>query len=265
MESWYNSSEKPLSSSGWLLDHHIAKTYERTKFAKKVNESYPKSILDLGCGPGLWFEILNQVCDPDVKFHGADIDRESLKQFAIKAKTWDRRVETYEVNLEYDISALPKVDVILAFNVFSYLNNPSEFLEKLKNNLLPGGKIFIRQYDGSLLRIGPMSQELRSKIDNSLLSSLMSSGQFQHYNLDSVYQIIQASSYTEKKLDFELYKRSTPYPKEFVSYYNNTLEWSKKYLSPRMKSQLSDWIKKHNLENGASSYFFEVDLVATMS
>jgi len=262
----YNESGRPLSSLSWLKAHHDAKLPEREKYAKKIIKNGSQRIVDLGCGPGFWFDLLNKIASPNCEFMGFDSDLKLIQFAESKTKNWSRLTKFFNFDITEKIEDLPDSDVYLLFNIFPYLHSPKKVLNVLKEKLRPNGLIFVRQYDGSAIRVGPMEQPQRFKFDVSLYNAIGKSKELYHYDLDRIYQIIEASEFKNKNIDFELFQRKCPFPKEFIQYFKNTIEWQLNYLSEDAAVELEHWHKKYILEtNMNSSYFFEVDLTATLS
>lgn len=262
MSKWDNETGKTLSSIEWLKIHHNAKLNERVKFMNSIIDNKIKSIIDLGCGPGLWLEILNNIVTSDCKLIGVDTDQDTLDIAKYTAEKWNRQIIFINCDIENEIDKLPKVDLILAFNIFPYLNEPDDFLEKLRHKLNPNGKIIIRQYDGGTMRFGPMDEPLRHLIDESLYSSIGASNNFHHYDLDRVTRIINSSKFTSKKTSFELFQKTSPYSSEFQKYIEETIQWTFLHISDYANEKLTSWYNTQFVEN---SYFFEVDLVSILS
>jgi len=266
MNSWRNHTQKPLSSNEWLYDHHKAKLSERRSFAQTIIKQTPNKIIDLGCGIGLWFDLLNDLLPTECEFIGLDVDENSIKTAKQLSSSWKRKCSFICCDFIKNPQLIPSGDLILIFNMFPYIKNKQFFIENIQAKILHGGKAVIRQYDGASIRFGPMDTKMRLSIDTSLHTSVSGSEQFQHYDLDNVYQIIMASKFHSKKVDFEIFKRNSPFPEEFIPYYKNTLTWTIRHLNDKSSKELQDWCDKNvdNLPNNAS-YFYEVDLVAVLS
>lgn len=267
MSGWHNETGRPLASDAWLEAHHQAKLPERKAFVELIKKRIPTCVVDLGCGPGLWLELLANTLSPNCELVGIDSDEASLDAARMRARNWDQASRFEALNFESQSNELPEADVFLAFNVFSYVKNPAELLATIKSKLRPGGCLIVRQYDGALLRMGPMSDKDRQLIDTSLMSSIVGSGQFKHYDLDRVFSSIVLSGFENKAIDFEVFRRVAPYPPEFQNYFLNTVEWTRKHISDTAKDRLDAWVK--TLGNGVGgmspAYFMEVDLVAWLS
>lgn len=267
MSSWRNESGRPLASDAWLLAHHQAKLEERRAFAQRILERHPRRIVDLGCGTGLWLDLLAANAPAQCELIGLDTDDAALDIALTRAQTWPQSHRFDRLDLETQTDQLPLADVFLAFNVFPYVSQPKALLRQLKEKLNAGGCVVVRQYDGALLRMGPMDDEDRSLIDTSLKMSMLGSQQFKHYDLDRVYASIAESAYTNQMFDFEVFKRTAPYPADFRDYLANTIEWTRQYLSDDARERLDRWIEEKKVlsESSNPSYFVEVDMIAWLS
>lgn len=266
MSNWYNESGRPLSAISWLEAHHEAKFVERTEFAKRVINKSPKRIIDLGCGPGIWLELFSQHAQSGCELFGIDVDEGSIAHAINRSRTWAQETSFQCINIDTNPEEIPEADVYLAFNIFPYIKNISRLMDTLKRKLRPDGVVVIRQYDGSLLRIGPMSPKDRALIDTSLQSSVLGSSQFMHYDLDRVFEAISDSCFEYKEVEFEVFKRVAPYPDDFLSYFINTIDWTLDHISEDAGEKLLNWytrIKQNKFST--PSYFSEVDLVAWLS
>jgi SAM-dependent methyltransferase len=266
MSDWYNECGRPLSSDSWLEAHHRAKLPERTNFAKRIAERAPRRVVDLGCGPGLWLDLCAGLLDKDCELFGFDSDERALETARERARGWVQSSEFKTLDVEARSDAIPEADVFLAFNVFPYVSDPVRLLENIRSKLRPGGCLIVRQYDGALLRVGPLSDQDRRLIDTSLMASVKGSGQFKHYDLDRVFHTIASSSYPSKSIDFEIFRRVAPYPTEFRRYFINTMQWTREYLGDEARDRLDRWLEVRGKDTTRfPSYFLEVDLVAWLS
>jgi SAM-dependent methyltransferase len=267
MSHWHNECGRPLSSDSWLEAHHQAKLPERKNFVKLIAERAPRRVVDLGCGPGLWLELCADVLKKDCEIFGFDSDERALETARERARDWAQSSRFETLDVEARSNEMPEADVFLAFNVFPYVSDPMSLLENIRSKLRPGGCLIVRQYDGALLRMGPMSDQDRKLIDESLMDSVIGSGQFKHYDLDRVFHTIASSSYPSKSIDFEVFQRVAPYPPEFRNYFFNTMQWTRKYLSDEARDRLDRWLEVRAKDASTSppSYFMEVDLVAWLS
>jgi len=264
MNNWYNKHGKPLSSFSWLNAHFFAKQIEREKFVKQFSKIKPLKIVDIGCGPGLWLDTYNKFIDNDCDFVGIDIDNNVINEAINKSKDWKRKSNFIISDVENEPNIIPKADLFILYNTLSYIKHPDIFINHLKNKLLKNGKISIRQFDGSLIRFGPMPNKIRMIIDNSLKNSVLNSSQFSYYDMDRIFEILQKSNFKTKNISFELFYRSSPFPDSFLEYYKNTVEWTICHISENAANELKMWYDDY-IKNINSSYFISVDLIALLS
>lgn len=261
--SRYNASGRPLSGEAWLAAHHRAKLRERSAFARRLAALSPTRIIDLGCATGLWLELLNDLVHPACSFVGVDSDSDAVSVARERAAGWSRRREFVVGDIEFDDFDMEPGDLVLAFNVFPYVVDPRRFLDRLVRLTTADGAVAVRQYDGSLLRMGPMESGTRVLIDASLRSSVEPSDQFKHYDLDRVLAAVRGSAFERVELEFELFERFMPFPDDFLEYFEGTLDWMESLVSDTAREELKRW-RSQQAEAGAG-YFVEVDLVALLS
>ena len=262
MNTQEDSTGRPLADAKWLENHHLAKLNERTAFVKRISEYNPKKIVDLGCATGLWLDLLNDFVSNECEFIGIDSDPESLSIALERSKSWNRKSSFLNLDLEKDVEQIPSADIILAFNIFPYIQNLNEFINIIHSKN-PKGTLAIRQYDGASIRFGPMATSNRQKFESDLRIATENSKKFSHYDMDRTFNAIYKSNYSSKSIEFELFERKSPFPKEFVPYYNGTLEWTIQHISDSSAEYLKKWIEDDTLLH--CRYFFEVDLVAILS
>lgn len=261
MQTQRNESGLPLSGSEWLATHHRAKIEARRAFASTLAALAPKRVVDLGCASGLWLELLDEVLPEDCEFIGVDCDAAILEEARQRSLAWKRRARFELLDLNDPNIEIPVGDLSLLFNVCGFIEDLPAFLDRLHSSNADD-RLAIRQYDGAMLRFGPMPGEARVAIESSLRAAVSSSDQLRHYDLDRVANSVGGSRFTEHRAWFELFERFTPYPAEFVPYLNGTLDWTQALVSDNAKSSLADW-RRSCLDQW--SYFVEVDYVALLS
>ncbi len=97
---WSNETGKPLSSFNWLSAHHRAKLPERTTFAQVLSQLKPDSIVDLGCGAGLWLSLLDKCMPSTCDFIGIDVDECALEIAQEQASSWQRNTTFLKLDFE---------------------------------------------------------------------------------------------------------------------------------------------------------------------
>lgn len=266
MVSWRNDSGKPLSSLSWLEAHHAAKLVERTEFVKAILSRKPRRIVDLGCGPGIWLDLISHHADLSCELYGIDADKNALLLAHERSARWPQKKHFEYMDLDTQARDLPEADVYLAFNIFPYVKRIDKLLETVRGKLTTGGVLVVRQYDGALLRLGPMDQRKRFMIDSALQASVLGSTQFRHYDMDRVFETINDSSFKSKTIEFDTFQRVAPYPREFVDYFYNSVQWISDLVSEEAQEGLVHWLER--VQSGgsrASSYCVETEMVAWLS
>lgn len=257
MPVWRNSTGSALSSSDWLDAHHRAKLPERTSFARRIAEYRPQKLVDLGCATGLWLDLIDKFLPNECELIGIDSDREALALARERSGSWRHTSDFRLCDLASEPERIPTdADVILAFNVLSYLPNMTAVLERL-HTARKGTRLIVRQYDGGTIRLGPLSSDDRFVIDSSLQASLGSSSKFSYYAMDQTYKALMESHLKVQKMEFELTERHAPFPSEFLDYFDWTIAWMMDHLSDDGRDRLNRMLR-------GPLYFAEIDLVAVL-
>ncbi|WP_419856070.1 class I SAM-dependent methyltransferase [Candidatus Poriferisodalis sp.] len=263
--AWRNSTGRPLSDPHWLKVHHLAKEQERAAFARRLAAYRPKRVVDLGCGAGDWLSSLNKVLPEDCELVGVDSDKDSLARVHERSLKWNRQTRTVHCDFVAQLDCIPDADLILLFNMASFVAGPLELLSSIRHQS-PSALLAIRQYDGATIRYGPMAESQRSSLENALRASLMASGQFDHYSMDRTLRAIHESPFANKSVEFELYWRLAPFSDAEAEYYELSLDWLHDHISEDLQRELTLWRQREAAISGNSpAYMCEVELVALMS
>jgi 2-polyprenyl-3-methyl-5-hydroxy-6-metoxy-1,4-benzoquinol methylase len=143
----YNTEMSPQENVGCshspLVQGFADKTHAVLKQKIKENFSDKKTVMDMGCGTGLYLKDFPE----EFSLTGIDLNAEFLKV----AEEIVPRIKTIHGNyLHIDINE--KYDVIISIGVLMYIEPSSlkKMIKKLFDNLNVGGKIFF-QYSHALL------------------------------------------------------------------------------------------------------------------
>ena len=264
---WTNNSGSPLANNDWLEIHHAAKLNERQLFVESHLSDKIQTIVDLGCGTGLWLDCYNSIAPNNISFIGVDYDKDSITKAMNRSKHWERNVSFFQgdvINNNFDI---PSAELYLLYNILSYIPEYDvlDLLTRIIKVKPNKAKIVIRQYDGAAIRFGPMSTEDRIEIDTSLHSSVAYSKHFNHYGMDNIFEVINNLNCLTKHITFELYEKKSPYSPNTMKYIKNMLHWTQNYLSDSSAEKLVMWKEKYLKDQAPPSYFTEVDMIATLS
>lgn len=255
-------NDLPPAGGKWLEAHHRAKLPERRAFCQRLAALQPSRVLDVGCGTGLWLDLLNELLPPDCEFIGLDYSEASIAEASQRAETWSRQASFKRVDLNAPPFTLPDADLTLMFNVSSYIGQLDPLLDTLARR---PGHVVIRQYDGGGMRFGPMSLDDRVLIESSLRVAMTESLEFRHYDLDRLYAGIERAPFTQRDLSFALFEGSSPFPDEFADYFTGTMSWMLDCLPAPAGECLQSWWTARKRDPGLPTYFTEVDLCAILS
>lgn len=157
----------------WLLDHHLAKQEQRRKMVDDLNLKKGDSILDIGCGPGLWSTFLAEKIYPDGKVIGIDIDSEFISYAERNLEDKYKEIINFQ---EGDFSCLPfadeSFDMVFFGNCFAYVTQYDKILQEQKRVIKVGGRIAIKDFEGSVIVINPIDPLLTLKVLTATAQSL---------------------------------------------------------------------------------------------
>lgn len=157
----------------WLLDHHRAKEQQRRGMVHDLNLKSGDIVLDLGCGPGLWTSLLAEKVKPDGRIVGLDIDGDFISYAS------ENPADQYEEIIEFhegDFRSVPfedeSFDVVLSGNCFAYVTDHQKVLEEQKRVTRKGGRIAVKDFEGSVLVVHPIEPLLTLKVVTAAAQAL---------------------------------------------------------------------------------------------
>lgn len=262
MSNQRNNSGMQLSSSNWLEDHHNAKKKLRVSFVEKLANSKPSSIVDIGCGTGLWLSVFNEIFPYDCKFIGVDLDEKSLEEAKKRSMCWERECEWVQLDINKSPDKIPSADLALVFNFSSYIENLETFFSFVSQER-GFKKIALRQFAGHEIKFGPFSIDDHTSIDLSLKDSIGESKQIRYYDMD---RLIESASKTGRKInfqEFELFQDFSPFNKISWPYIKGTADWTLERIPKSKQPLINQWLTKAaNLDS--SLYFYSLDWTALL-
>ncbi len=146
-----------LNDYGWLLDHHKAKESDRRQMVNGMNLKPGDTLLDLGCGPGFWSEMLAEKVGPNGRVVGVDFSADYVHRATRNLKNSRyKEIITYKEGCFLDIPCDDNTfDAIFFGNTFMYIDSPEAVIEEQKRVLKKGGRIIAKDFDGSVLVLHP--------------------------------------------------------------------------------------------------------------
>ncbi len=161
-----------FSSPGWLRAHHVVKEASRRRLIGHLTVNGQSRVLDLGCGPGLWFPYFVDHLDLTGCLVGLDRTIESLREARTKEELNDN-VNVFVV--VGDALHLPFIsnqfDIVLCTNVVEQVSEPRFLIREALRVLRPDGRIVLREFDGATILYHPLDPSLQARIQLVLAQS----------------------------------------------------------------------------------------------
>ncbi|MDQ3932057.1 MAG: methyltransferase domain-containing protein [Actinomycetota bacterium] len=150
-----------LTSVEWLVDHHRTKELERRQMVEDLELEPGGVVLDLGCGPGLWTQLLAQQVGPNGKVIGADLSP-GLIQYAVENACADvQDVTDFVIADFYRIPfADDTFDAVFFGNCLAYVPDAVALLNEHKRVTRPQGRIIAKDFDGAIIIFHPLDVQL---------------------------------------------------------------------------------------------------------
>src|SRR5579864_2418224 len=161
-----NECGLPLNAVEWLERHHQSKALEREKMIEDLHLEAGSSIVDAGCGPGLWTPLLAQAVGPQGRILGIDIAAEALvtAQRRCSLSCYRHLVQFKRVTLDKLPIAFGSVDLIFSANVSQYLVDPVATFAAMGPYLKQGGRLVIKDIDFGKMRLQGVDAMLQERI-----------------------------------------------------------------------------------------------------
>ena len=155
-----------LSSVQWLLDHHWAKLQERQRMVDDFDLQAGDTVLDLGCGPGLWTAMFAEKVGLKGKVVGVDFSPE-LIDYGCECLRASPLEDTADFALA-DFYAVPfadaSFDVVFFGNCCAYVTDVPALFQEHRRVTKPGGRVIAKEFDGGAVIFHPMDPHLLLKV-----------------------------------------------------------------------------------------------------
>lgn len=227
-----NECGLPLNAISWLETHHKSKLAERAQMIRDLHLPYGGTIVDAGCGPGLWTPLLARATGPRGRILGVDVSTAALVTARSRSQgAWfEPQVVYQQSSMEYLPVPTSSIDTIFSANVCQYLPAPVETFALLGRYLAPGGRLVLKDIDFGTLRFHAINPSLQARIflarqewekqrirqgymfENSWVGSRLAG-----YMRAAGYEHVQEKSYT--------ITRRAPLTPEFRAYLQGIGEW----------------------------------------
>ena len=140
--SVHNERVCPVGSA-WVLDNIFRRWIHKPRkiFNGLVKEGM--TVLDVGCGPGLFSIAMADMVGKNGKVIAADLQDGMLEKVKSKLNESNRAIIKLHKCKEDRIGVTEKVDFVLAFYVLHEVPSQEGFLREIRAILKPGGKVLI--------------------------------------------------------------------------------------------------------------------------
>ncbi|MHA1360755.1 MAG: methyltransferase domain-containing protein [Candidatus Helarchaeota archaeon] len=231
---------------GWLVDHHMTKLEERTAMIESLNFKPGDTVLDLGCGPGLWTPLLAEQIKPDGHVTGMDISKD-LIEYATK-----NLEEDLEDNIEYqtgDFHNIPfkdnTFDVTFFGNCFAYVTDHKTVLDELKRVTKKGGRVIAKDFDGAIIIFHPIDPHLQLKVLAANAKGLQENPPdppFDNYTGRKMNGLFREAGFKNISTKTYAIQKVAPLTPEAKRYITGNAEWYAKLAAPYMtKEEVQKW------------------------
>lgn len=156
----------PLNTTEWLERHHLSKAYEREQMIRNLGVEQGSFVIDAGCGPGLWTQLLVEAIGPTGRVLGVDISCAALitaQERAAKAH--------YRQQVQYKLAPLEQLplskgeaDLIFCANVCQYFPTPVATFAAIGPYLKPNGRLAVKDMDLATMRFSHIDPDLQARV-----------------------------------------------------------------------------------------------------
>jgi len=136
MQEW-SEVDNRLNEAGWRNRYE----YEASLVKSIAEENKPKSFLEIGPGPGVLSEIIQQVIGYDIEYHLID---KPLAKIAFEKSNRKGKFIVQDISNGLDTALLnPSYDMVICNDTLEHLFNPSDVVQKIYKLIPKGGTFFV--------------------------------------------------------------------------------------------------------------------------
>jgi ubiquinone/menaquinone biosynthesis C-methylase UbiE len=227
-----NEGGLPLNAIEWLETHHRSKAPEREQMIRDLHLKKGSSVIDAGCGPGLWTPLLARAIGPGGRITGVDISPAALitAQQHSQGRWYQRQVQYRQGVLEQLPVQRGSADVIFSANVSQYLPDPVSTFAAMGLYLKHDGRLVIKDIDFGTMRFHNIDPVLQARI-------FQARERWERVRVDAGYAFedswvgsklagyMRAAGYTQVTEKSYRITRCYPVPQDFRFYLEGIAEW----------------------------------------
>lgn len=240
-EKFKGEKNLEMTELEWLIDHHLTKIEERKQMIASLNLKPGDVVLDLGCGPGLWTNMIAEKVKPNGKVIGIDFAA-CLIDYAK-----ENIDEEYKDIIEFRKNDFNKIsfeketfDLVFFGNCLAYVENHYKVLDEMKRVTKKGGRVVAKDFDGAVFIVHPIEPDLSLKILTAAAQELKENPldpKFDNFMGRKIHGIFCNAGF--KNVDTKSYAIQKFYPlsPEAKRYITGNAEWHAKIGSPYLSEE----------------------------
>ena len=221
-----------LSSLEWLLLHHRAKEAARRRCVENLPLFPGMDVVDLGCGPGLWTNLLAEQIAPHGSVLGIDLDANLIKYAREHADEVTGLHPQFEVRDFNDLDAYEqRFDVAFSSNCFVYYEAAEPLVRKFSRVVKPGGIMILRHFDNSFWIANPIEPSLSAAVFHWAAMSGRQDPQGHYFNNSlgqGLHRICREAGLSDVRTYSTTVDLSGPLSQAGRDYLSLTAEWTAK-------------------------------------
>ncbi len=243
IEKLKGDKDLELTDLKWLIDHHKTKEQERKEMVDNLNIQPGDTILDLGCGPGLWTQLLAGRVKPHGKVVGIDFSS-GLIEYAIE--NLDEHLKDIIEFRQENFYTIPfednTFDIIFFGNCMAYVNdgNCAKVVKEMKRVTKNGGRVIAKDFDGAVFIVHPIDAELSLKVLSAAARSLKENPpnpSFDNFVGRKMHGLFLESDFRKVSTSSHIIQKFYPLTPEAKRYITGNAEWHVKVGSPYLEEE----------------------------
>jgi ubiquinone/menaquinone biosynthesis C-methylase UbiE len=127
----------------WVLDNFLRRWIHNPRKIFKGLVKEGMTVLDVGCGPGVFSVAMAEMVGKNGKVIAADLQDGMLEKVKSKLNESNKAIIKLHKCQEDKIGVAEKVDFVLVFYVLHEVPSQEGFLREVKSILKPGGRVLI--------------------------------------------------------------------------------------------------------------------------
>ena len=261
------SDEVRDSSLDWLILHHSVKLKQRRETIAQLCFGDGDAVLDLGCGPGLWTQLLADAVGAKGRVVGLDANEDFLAYAANAVSVSHPKHDVSFVHGSYE--ELPEgiglFDALFFSQCFCYVERIDPLMTAMISTLRPGGRLIGRNWDGGVFLLNPMDEVLLAKVNAALAQALAGGAEptfLDNYFGRKMPGLFRRHGLKDVTCKSELFSHFGPADEKLVGYVAKQAFWMAELARPYLGAEECDeWLGALDPDSpvniyGAEEFYF---------